>query len=310
MPQTKIEGKFYPLQHEEWVKACQELTPAQKDVLYYIRTLDPYSDGVELSPAEIARSLSTPNKIVHRSTVGRALKVLEEKGFIDLELLRVKVRVLGKGLHERDTSMSSTIPCCAETTVLPPDNLRDRDATKLPPGNKRDRDATSAIVTQQPEAETQSEQKVQNPKTIKTYSDFIKTLSESERENFLNFVEEQIKNLSQPINDIEAWLASKNQAQQNRWEIYYKNFLASLKSKGLDPQKPPVENKYQQAAKKHKEELEQRKKAAQFAWEKRQLEQQRSSNSVEVKVQPQAKPLRCSDLYTDLPEQQNTEAEK
>jgi hypothetical protein len=25
MTQTKIEGKFYPLQHEEWLRACQEL---------------------------------------------------------------------------------------------------------------------------------------------------------------------------------------------------------------------------------------------------------------------------------------------
>lgn len=128
---TKIDGKFYPLQHDEWLRACQELTSAQKDILYYIRTLDPYSDGVELSPAEIARSLSTESKTVHRSTVGRALKVLDQKGYINMELLKVKVRVLGKGLH-----------CCLEATMLPPGNMSDRDATRLPPDNMSDRDAT------------------------------------------------------------------------------------------------------------------------------------------------------------------------
>jgi hypothetical protein len=63
-----------------------------------------------------------------------------------------------------------------------------------------------------------------------SYQIFINSLSESERENFFSFVKEKIKNLSQPINDLEAWLASKNQAGQNRWEVYYNNFLASQKT--------------------------------------------------------------------------------
>ncbi|MDZ8226926.1 MAG: MarR family transcriptional regulator, partial [Nostoc sp. ChiVER01] len=99
MTDTKIQGKFYPLQHEEWLRACRELTPAQRDVLYYLRTLDPYSTGMEVSPSRIAKDLSTAEKPVHRSTVGRALKALDEKGFVDMELLKVKVHVLTKGLH-------------------------------------------------------------------------------------------------------------------------------------------------------------------------------------------------------------------
>lgn len=79
---TKIAGKFYPLQHEEWIRACQELTPSQRDVLYFIRTLDPYGNGVKISAAEIARQLSTPQKIVHRQTISRALKELVEREFI------------------------------------------------------------------------------------------------------------------------------------------------------------------------------------------------------------------------------------
>jgi len=122
------------------------------------------------------------------------------------------------------------------------------------------------------------------PQTIQTYIDFKDSLSEDERENFFNFVREETKNLEKRINDLEAWLASKNQAQQNRWEVYYNNFLASLKSKGLDPQKPPIDNKCQQAVKRYEEELERRKKAAQSAWEKRQLEQQTNLNQLEVKV--------------------------
>jgi hypothetical protein len=73
-------------------------------------------------------------------------------------------------------------------------------------------------------AEISSEQQLQNPKTLQTYSDFKKTLSDNERENFLNFVRETTHNLEKPINDLEAWLAHKNAADQNRWEVYYKNY--------------------------------------------------------------------------------------
>jgi hypothetical protein len=81
------------------------------------------------------------------------------------------------------------------------------------------------------------EEKSGSPQTIKTYSDFIKTLSEGERENFLSFVKQQTKNLNQPINDLEAWLASTNKAGQNRWEVYYNNFLASQKTENQSTRK-------------------------------------------------------------------------
>lgn len=75
---SKIQGKFYPLQHEEWLKACQELTPAQKSVFYYIRTLDPSGENPFPEATEIAKALR-----LDRATVSRALKVLGQKGYID-----------------------------------------------------------------------------------------------------------------------------------------------------------------------------------------------------------------------------------
>ncbi|BAY67079.1 hypothetical protein NIES22_72230 (plasmid) [Calothrix brevissima NIES-22] len=30
-PNSKIQERFYPLQHEEWLRAYRELTPAQRD---------------------------------------------------------------------------------------------------------------------------------------------------------------------------------------------------------------------------------------------------------------------------------------
>ncbi len=253
---SRIQGKFYPLQHEEWLQACRELTPAQKDVLYYIRTLDPYGDGVELSVSGIARQLSTENKEVHRSTVSRALKVLDEKGFVDLELLKVKVKILAGGVH-----------CCDEATLLPTDNTVAYRQQARSLRNKRDHDATSVIMTQQVSSESFAQSQSSAPNTYKTYSDFINTLSEEERTNFLNFCQEKIKNLSQQVNDIEAWLANKNKAGRNRWEVYYEKYLAS---KQAQVKKTKTQVAARNALDEFRRELEEQQRQAQRAWEESQ----------------------------------------
>ncbi|MCC5640862.1 MarR family transcriptional regulator [Nostoc sp. CHAB 5844] len=224
MTDAKIQGKFYPLQHEEWLRACRELTPAQRDVLYYLRTLDPYSSGMEVSPARIAKDLSTPEKPVHRSTVGRALKALDEKGFVDMELLKVKVHVLTKGLHCCDEATS-----CSETTSCD-------EATLLPDGNKRDRDATSAIATQQARSlrnkrpsEAAPDKDSSTPKINKTYLDFLDSLSQDQREDFLKFGENKAAKLPSPPQLPQRWVETNWQELSAQW----------YKSKG---QTPPTQN--------------------------------------------------------------------
>ncbi|EKE96470.1 hypothetical protein FDUTEX481_07182, partial [Tolypothrix sp. PCC 7601] len=73
------------------------------------------------------------------------------------------------------------------------------------------------------------------------------------RANFLNFCEEKTKNLSQPVNDIEAWLAHQNKAGQNRWEVYYKKFLAWQQAKAKKSQS----SRSSQMMKKFQQEIEQ-----------------------------------------------------
>ncbi|BAY95347.1 MULTISPECIES: AsnC family protein [unclassified Tolypothrix] len=92
-----------------------------------------------------------------------------------------------------------------------------------------------------------------SPQISQTYTEFIQTLSEEERANFLNFCEEKTKNLSQPVNDIEAWLAHQNKAGQNRWEVYYKKFLAWQQAKAKKSQS----SRSSQMMKKFQQEIEQ-----------------------------------------------------
>ncbi len=66
------------------------------------------------------------------------------------------------------------------------------------------------------------------------YQIFIKSLSEGEREKFLDFVREKIKDFPKPINDLEGWLAGLNQAGQYRFRVYYEMFQSEV-GEGVAP---------------------------------------------------------------------------
>lgn len=179
MTQAKIEGKFYPLQHQEWLRACRELTPAELKVLYYIRTADPYSNGVRLTAAAIARDLSCENQTpVSRQTVSRAIKNLDKLGYIDMEPLEFNVKLCGKGvLVCQDTDGVSAHHDGSSHTKGVSTHHNESPHTTI------DRHTPTTIVTHQPQPETLTEQEFQPSKTIKTNKtkkDFFQTLSESE----------------------------------------------------------------------------------------------------------------------------------
>ncbi|WP_211293113.1 MarR family transcriptional regulator [Brunnivagina elsteri] len=189
---SKIQGKFYPLQHEEWLRACRDLKPAEKDLLYYIRTLDPYNQGVDINCAEIARLFSTSERIVHRQTVSRALKELDAKGFIDLELLQVKAKVKPKGLWCDETLEYNDAPRCDET---PRSIATHRDRS---PHTQVDRETPRSIATHHTESESFVEPESQNSKINKINKTYKDSLSEDERERFSEFANKKASELPTP----------------------------------------------------------------------------------------------------------------
>jgi len=216
---TKIQGKFYPLQNEEWLYACRELTQAQLAVLYYIRTNDPYNQGIEINCAEIARLLSKPERIVHRQTVSRALKELDAKGFIDLELLQVKAKVMAKGIWCddapevcEDTQGVVEHPRCddAPSTIA---THRDRS-----PHTTVDHDAPRSIATHHTEFESFAETELQNSKINKTYLDFKDSLLEEERENFLEFGKKKAAQLPKQPQLPLKWIEANFEELREQWE--------------------------------------------------------------------------------------------
>jgi hypothetical protein len=93
-------------------------------------------------------------------------------------------------------------------------------------------------------------------KTLQTYSDFKDSLSDSERENFFDFVGKQIENLPKPVNDVEAWLANQTKTGENRWFVYYQNFQASQSAKKkVTSRYPSLHDEIEQRRQKIREEL-------------------------------------------------------
>ncbi len=223
MPQTKISGKFYPLQHEELINLNQRLTASELAVYLWLKTNEPFGDKlVEADTKAIAKDLN-----ISRRTVQRALAKLQKEQLIDLVITKFHYRVKSKPTEESD-DINKVKKRLRVTTSVSPDDINVANSTSMSSSVRECREqyinVANSTSMSSPEAEIKSEYSFQNPKNIKTYSDFKKTLSEDERENFLNYVEEAIRNLEKPINDLEAWLASKNAADRNRWEVYYQNY--------------------------------------------------------------------------------------
>ena len=223
MTHNKIQGKFYPLQHQEFLHLNRILTSSEFSLYLWLKTNDPFGEKlIEADTHEIAQDLG-----ISRRTVQRALIKLREHNLIDLVINKFKYQMKSKSVFKKDNSGQIE----DKSEVATPMSSDDTKIVSATSGSSqrhscRSNDTHVAQVTPRSpsSSETQSGTNFQTPKTNKTYLDFINTLSESERESFLKFVNQKIENLSQPVNDVEAWLASQTKINQNRWEVYYQKY--------------------------------------------------------------------------------------
>lgn len=208
--------KFYKLTHNEWMRS-QALKPAERDVLFYLKTLDPFGDGVEVVVSEIAIALGR-----NKGTISRALKVLANGDWVDLEMIKVKVKVKS----------------CVQTTALCTDNSVVYTQPEWPVHNSDGRDTTCAAVTQparpvhndRPLEPTPSTEPTP-PKTLKTYSDFLQTLSHEQRESFKKFVMKKVLESPFEIASPQAW-------NNKHWPEYWEEFISKYPTMGnsIDPE--------------------------------------------------------------------------
>ncbi|MEO0375310.1 MAG: MarR family transcriptional regulator [Cyanobacteria bacterium P01_A01_bin.17] len=134
----------YRLTSEEWLRACRELRPSEKDILYYLRTLDPFGDNpIDIKVREMARELD-----VSPSTVSRALKALDAKGWIDLEIMSARVKLHTSNSVEKVLPLRNSVAPVQQTgesaveKVLSHNNGIAPAQQRRSPRNKDDREAT------------------------------------------------------------------------------------------------------------------------------------------------------------------------
>ncbi|WP_373527363.1 MarR family transcriptional regulator [Nostoc sp.] len=208
---TKISGKFYPLQNAEWVKACKELTRTQLSVLYYLRSADPYSNGMKIRASRIADELQ-----ISRQAVYKAIDALSEKEYIEKEDVEYSLKLRSRGclcdsLENRPQLSPSVDSCKLEATVVNAGRQLSTD------GDTCNLGATVVNAGRQPEAETLVEEESQSSKINKTYSDFKKTLSEGEREEFLKFGENKAAQLPNPPTLPQRWIEANWEELAAQW---------------------------------------------------------------------------------------------
>jgi len=247
MSTKKVQGKFYPLQHQEFLKLNQILTQSELSVYLWLKTNDPFGEKfIEADTQKIAEDLE-----ISRRTVQRALVKLQQVSLIELVISKFKYRMKSKLSSNNDYFSEINDDSTREISRLSDDN-KIASATVRSFGRHQDRLDDTDVAEVSPlspsSLETTSEQRFQTPKISKTYIDFKKTLSEEESENFFRFVKEAIKNFQQPIQDLEAWLASQTKAGQNRWEVYYQKYQKENKARKADSDSTSISDEAKQKA--------------------------------------------------------------
>lgn len=204
---------FYRLTNEEWLMVNEDLKPSEIRVLYHLRTLDPFGDKVlELKVVDIAAQTK-----LQKGTVSKALKTLDSKGYIDIEITALRVRL---------TSMKG----------FPVGNEVSYRKLSCTPGNLAARQETFSHARKPLAPETVSEQEFQISKTLKTYSDSLDKEREAQAEaspveNLVEGTEEDslkittaykewLRNKAQKLPTppvlIEQWIASESLKSSNQ----------------------------------------------------------------------------------------------
>ncbi|MEA5511809.1 hypothetical protein VB715_18720 [Crocosphaera sp. UHCC 0190] len=211
-----------------------KLTAAEWRMWCYLVSLDPFGDrGAKFSPAELMLKCG-----IKKTAYFKAKAKFQQLGLFDFKDGVTKViNLQGQFSHSANPDYSQQDKLIDSANAESQSANAESQSANAESQSANAESQSANAESQSANAESQSanaefkppkpasDKDSGTPQTIQTYSDFIKTLSEGERERFFNFVRKQIKNFPKPINDLQAWLATPNKAGENRWEVYYQNFL-------------------------------------------------------------------------------------
>lgn len=185
--------EFYKAKAEPTMKAIlHKITAADWAVWAYLQLLDPFGDRLcDLpDPATIGKTLALSPRQVKRS-----MNRLEELDLWNFEYIRVRGQNLW-GNHDKVVSSRQNCPT--------PDKVATSGQSCLPSAKLSDARQTCPMPSPKPLPKASSS----FPQTIQTYSDFIQTLSDNERERFLQFCDAKTIDFSPPLAKLQTWLGS------------------------------------------------------------------------------------------------------
>jgi DNA-binding transcriptional ArsR family regulator len=196
MTQAKIEGKFYPLQNDEWLSVAKKLTHSELLVLYHLRTLEPFGDKLtESSTKDVAEATGISQRSVQRALIKLA----------DLELIDLQIQKFAFKLRSQAVISDSDV-----ATIMTIGDSAVASTSAVSRQSQPCRAKVTAVANSSPLsdsiAETVATQGFESSKTLKTYSDLLKTLSEGMRESFEKFCLKKIEECSFKIGSRKAWL--------------------------------------------------------------------------------------------------------
>ena len=100
MSTKKVQGKFYPLQHQEFLKLNQILNQSELSVYLWLKTNDPFGGKlIEADTQKIAEDLG-----ISRRSVQRALVKLQQEGLIELVISKFKYRLKSKSVPQSENN--------------------------------------------------------------------------------------------------------------------------------------------------------------------------------------------------------------
>jgi predicted DNA-binding transcriptional regulator len=152
-------SKFYQLEPDEWLEACKILKPAELKVLYRLRTLDPFGDRpIKFRVIDIAKDLD-----MNKGTVSRAVQVLGEQGYINVEIVEAIATLTTKTKKLPVENIQEKL--CTDNSVV---YRQQKGQKKLCGDHPSCVQTTSAIATQPDSPQTLTQQSTDFSHTIKT----------------------------------------------------------------------------------------------------------------------------------------------
>jgi DNA-binding transcriptional ArsR family regulator len=190
----------YPLTADEFLWLNANLKDAELRVYLYLMTLNPFRNSVmEIDTAQIAEQLG-----LTRRTIQRAIKRLQELELIEIEITRFKYK---KATHGASSRLGSS-----DTRIANDDTRIANDDTRIASDDTRiaNNDTRIATAPVKPLPDKGSS----TPQIYQIYSDLIISLSDQEREKFLEFGLKKARELPKPPTLPQKWV------EQNCQELY------------------------------------------------------------------------------------------